>query len=363
MTMNWKKLVSRAKEFVKSIGPDSKVAVICDSDPDGISAAVIIYHSLKKSREVIPALVIPSGHNVEVLDSQLISEFKRQGITHLITADLAFDQKKNEIKRLEKFCKVLIIDHHKLYHNVSSRKTILMKPQLFEVKIDSSQYCASKLTYDLFSEFVDLKEYDWIAVIGILADSNFRTWKSFVNKTLRRLGLKLGKNPFQNTLGRICNLMAYYEIYASGKVSKLYDALHKAKTYRHALNSEIRKAQKVNDEVEYYLKNYKKYSQMHGELLLIRIKPKFKIGSIVATRLSNKLQHTTIIIAQEMKGRMFVSARRQDFKVAVNDLLEQSVKEIKEASAGGHVPAAGARFPTAQYDVFSERIIAKTHKP
>ncbi|MEK6967798.1 MAG: DHH family phosphoesterase [Nanoarchaeota archaeon] len=360
--MSWKRFVSRIKEFIKGIKPDSRVAIVCDSDPDGICSAVIVSHSLKK-KGIIPALVIPSGHNVEVMDGQFVTMLKKEAITHLITTDLSFDKKKRELKRLEKFCQILVIDHHKLYNDVNSKRIILLKPQLFQNKIDSSQYCTSKLAFDMFSELTDLKEYDWLAVIGILADSNFRTWKKFVRKTLNRLGLKLGKHPFQNALGRICNLMAYYEIYAPGKVAKLYDALSKAITYRHALNSEIKKAQKVNDEVEYYLKNYKRHSQVHGDLLLIRIKPNFKIGSIVATRLSNKLEHTTIVIAQEMKGRMFVSARRQDFKVAVNDLLEQSVKEIKEASAGGHIPAAGARFPTEQYDTFSERIIAKTRKP
>lgn len=360
--MNWKGFVRRINEFAGTIKKSSKLAIICDSDPDGISSGVIVTHALRKKAGILPSIVIPASHNADVLDMQLVSNFKKNGITHLVSTDLSLDQKYAELKRLEPFCKILIIDHHKLYRDVNSRKIILVKPQLFQKKIDPSQYCASKLSYDLFNEIVDMREYDWIAVIGVLADSNFKTWKSFVAKTLRKLGLKLGKNPFTNALGRICNLMAYYEIYSPGKVGKLYDALRKASTYKHALNSEIRKAQKVNDEVEYYLKNYKRYAQFHDELLLIRIKPKFKIGSIVATRLSNHLEHTTIVIAQEMKGRMFVSARRQDFKVAVNDLLEHSVKEIKESSAGGHIPAAGARFPTEKYDTFSERIIEKTRK-
>ncbi len=360
--MKWAELVERTRGFLESMDVNTKLALICDSDPDGIGSAVVASHAIRKINGVVPTVVIPTGHNVDALDDDLIASFKQRGITHLLTTDLAFDQKFQQIRKLESICRVLVLDHHKIYHDLTSKRTILIKPQLFQKKIDPSQYCTSKLSFDLFSELVDLREYDWIAVIGILADSNFKTWTPFVKKTLKRLKLKLGQNPFANPLGRICNLMAYYEIFSPGNVSVLYNVLVKATSYKRALNSDIIKAQKVNDEVEYYLKHYQKFAQVHGDLLLIRIKPKFKIGSIVATRLSNHLEHTTIVIAQEMHGRMFVSARRQDFKVAVNDLLEQSVKEIKESSAGGHIPAAGAKFPLAQYDTFSKRIIKGTQK-
>ncbi len=355
--------VKATKVFVDSLKKGGKFAQICDSDPDGIDSAVIVSTAIERMVGIKPALVMPGNHNVDMLDDNLIADLKAKGITHLITTDIAFDQKKSQIKKLEKFCYILIFDHHKLYNNVNSKRTLLIKPQLFQKKIDPSQYCASKLVFDVFVKIAPIKDLDWLAVIGILADSNFRTWKVFVKKTLTRLKLKLNPEaPFNNSLGRICNLMAYYEIYAPGKVDNLYVAMKKAKSYKHALGSEIRKAEFVSKEVDYYLKNYQRYSENHDDLLLIRIKPKYRIGSIVATRLSNHLPHRTIVIAQEMQGRMFVSARRQDFKVAVNDLLEHGVKSINESSAGGHIPAAGARFPTTQYNTFSQRIILETKK-
>ena len=308
------------------------------------------------------AYLIPAGHNVQAVDNSFVQDLKKRKITHLITTDLAVDQRKDQIKKLEKFMSILIIDHHKLYNNVNSDKTIVVKPQLFQSEIDPSQYCASKLSYDLFSELVDLHDLDWLAVVGIIADSTYRSWKPFAKKTFRRLGLSTPENPFNSALGRICNLMAYYEIYSPTTIQKLYYAVRNANNYKSALNSEIKKAELVNKEIEYFLRNYERFTEKHKDLLLVHIKPKFRIGSILATRISNTLRHKTIVVAQEVKGRIFVSARRQDFKVAVNDLLEQSVKDIKESSAGGHVPAAGARFAKEDYTEFSKKIIDKTGK-
>ena len=59
------------------------------------------------------------------------------------------------------------------------------------------------------------------------------------------------------------------------------------------------------------------------------------------------------------------SARRQDFKVKVNDLLEEAVEGIPGADAGGHIPAAAGSIPREKLAVFKEnviRILREKHK-
>ena len=93
-------------------------------------------------------------------------------------------------------------------------------------------------------------------------------------------------------------------------------------------------------------------------MILLKIKSKFKISSIISTKLSMKNPHKTIIVLQESgKGKIFMSARRQDYKVSVNDLLERCTRNIKNSSAGGHIPAAGASVPNKSYLIFKQNLL------
>lgn len=54
---------------------------------------------------------------------------------------------------------------------------------------------------------------------------------------------------------------------------------------------------------------------------------------------------------------MRFSARRQDFRVKMNELLEKAVKGIPNASAGGHIPAAAGSVPRDYLNVFKENLL------
>ena len=59
------------------------------------------------------------------------------------------------------------------------------------------------------------------------------------------------------------------------------------------------------------------------------------------------------------RGNGFVSfsARRQDFKVKTNDLLEKAVKGFENAGAGGHIPASAGRIKKEDLPEFKKRIL------
>ncbi len=55
--------------------------------------------------------------------------------------------------------------------------------------------------------------------------------------------------------------------------------------------------------------------------------------------------------------KLKVSARSQDFKVPMNDLLKKSVNEFDNANAGGHDPASGASLPRENLDEFKKNLV------
>ena len=52
-----------------------------------------------------------------------------------------------------------------------------------------------------------------------------------------------------------------------------------------------------------------------------------------------------------------ISARRQDQKVKMNELMRYAVKDIPNSAAGGHIPASGATVPRKHYPEFKKRVM------
>ena len=75
----------------------------------------------------------------------------------IIVADLSFDQDDFFTKTAEKFCEtVFFLDHHKIYNDLNSEKTVYIKVPYFS-DIDPSKYPASKQLWIQLG-------HDWIAL-------------------------------------------------------------------------------------------------------------------------------------------------------------------------------------------------------
>jgi single-stranded DNA-specific DHH superfamily exonuclease len=77
----------------------------------------------------------------------------------------------------------------------------------------------------------------------------------------------------------------------------------------------------------------------------------------VSTLLSRKYPHKTVITISRNRKRVYVSARRQDWKVPVNDLLVRVLKPLRGSQGGGHVPAAGGQFLRKDLKLFKKRLV------
>jgi single-stranded DNA-specific DHH superfamily exonuclease len=98
-------------------------------------------------------------------------------------------------------------------------------------------------------------------------------------------------------------------------------------------------------------------------LIFYIIKSKYRIKAPLNTRLSLEMPNKTILLLQESEGgKISISARRRDEKVAVNDLLENAIVGLEGASGGGHIPAAGATIRKQDLQKFKENIMSYLRK-
>lgn len=343
--------------FIDALTQNDKVALIFHRDPDGLCSAVITTKALERLKKLKLSVVLPLEYHE--LERDLIEKLKAKGIEKIISLDLGLDNWPHIVKELEGFAFNLILDHHKIYANLSSEKTVFIKAQ-FLSDIDGSKYPATKLCFDLFSRHTNIDDLSWIAVIGIHGDFGLNQWRSLSEKAFSDF------NFSEKELEVMTESINAFETIKPKDFSKLYDAFLSFKKPKDFLDSKfIKLRERLYNEVNIHLNEFKKKAEFYDDLQLIFYfyKAKNNIKSFLANKLSLLYPNKTIILIQDLEQKkLMLSARRQDFKVKMNDLLEYAVKGIPNASAGGHIPAAAGSIPKDKLNEFKAKLIEAQRK-
>ncbi|MBD3361556.1 hypothetical protein GF358_02060 [Candidatus Woesearchaeota archaeon] len=359
MKLKKQKLVKEFKDFISSITKKDRVAVIHHTDPDGVCSGVIASKLVRRIRKKKIDLRLNQKGNVHHITGETLRKLKAKKINKVIITDLSVDESPEGIKKLSKFAKIMIIDHHPVYNNLKSDNVVFIKSSLIS-NIVPVRYCAAKLTYDLGSLVTDLSDLDWMAASGAIGDLATAPFKPWLNKVMKKYNINPNKDLFKTKLGKVAILISSAESFDTKNVKLCYDIVYRAKSPQDVLNSRLKVfRKKIDDELQYYIRNIRKFAEIHSELDLIiyEIKSKYNIKSPLCTLLGIKYPRKTILTVSKKNGKISISARRGDCNVAVNELLENAVKGIPDSNAGGHVPAAGAVIPKKYYKKFKKRVI------
>lgn len=349
------KLLERIDTFLTSLA-NERVALIHDTDPDGVCSAVITATTIKRLRGKPVDLRLPLDKTQYGITPAMISALKKHKITTLITLDFSPDQNLDLLKTLEKKLRILVVDHHKLYNEYQSSNVILYKPQLFST-IEPSQYCTAKLAYDMCIRVCDVLDLDWMAVCGCICDIATTPWLSWIKTVFKKYQIPYSHDLFQTPIGQAGATISSTEIYDVNLVDKAFDVFMRAKNPQDVLRSELGKYKTIIDkELNKHLDLFEKKTNSKKDLFIYELTSPYRIHSVLSTVLGLKYPHRTIIIINTTHSQISVSARRGDKKKAVNELLEQAIMGFDNANAGGHVPAAGAGFPKKHLATFKERL-------
>lgn len=353
--MQKKELEKKFEEFCKNLSNKDKVAIIHHSDADGFCSALISAKAIEKITGRKPLAVMPYEYGNRKQAQEAIDLMEKKGTNTLVIVDIGIDSAPEELKDKCDFQKCLVIDHHKLYKDLNSETTVFLKASFFTDK-DSSSYVASKFAFDLFSKIVDIRELDWLACIGILGDMSLEAWEGFVKETIGKRNVSL------TWLYRFLDLIAAVEVIDNKKMPELFWEFYNSKNPAGILENKFSGYLKdFKEEKDSLVKEFEENAEMHPEieLCLYTMKAKHEnIKSYVINEVSEIHPNKTIVLIQYLgKERARFSARRQDFKIKVNDLLTEAIAGIPESTAGGHVPAAAGSVPVKQLEKFKDNVI------
>ncbi len=332
----------RFLNFIKGIKDTDKIAIISHTDADGVISAKVASKVLKN------AIVRFAGYNE--LNEKIVSWVKENKINKVFMCDLSIEDYKF-VKQMEKIVKLVIVDHHTFEKDLNNKKTVFL---------NAHGFCASYLSYYLFSKVQDLEKIDWLVACASVADWAFFDNAEWMDKIYKKYGEKFNASENLIKTGKFWDLeynislaILYFKHDLQEGLRKIFDNLGEKfgeigdlEKYSKIVHVEIAKG--IND---FYIN---KEDIKDG--YFIEFSSQYPIKEVVVNILASKTPNKTFIVAQKGDAGMKVSARRQDGSVNLPELLKKLIVGFEKATAGGHIKAAGTQFPLRYYEEFKKRV-------
>ena len=115
----------------------------------------------------------------------------------------------------------------------------------------------------------------------------------------------------------------------------------------------------IGKEIQKHVEQYKNKKQKIGKINFYYFKPKYPIKSSIINEISYAHPKQTYIFATPTpnnKKIISLSARNQTKKIDMAQLLKIGIKNLENASAGGHIPAAGGTIQSKDLNQFKQNL-------
>ncbi|MEK6911075.1 MAG: DHHA1 domain-containing protein [Nanoarchaeota archaeon] len=315
-----------------------RVALVTHSDLDGLVSGRV-------ANEVLRADFVKFIDYID-LNQYLVNELRELKVDFVVFTDLNIENSQI-IKDISEFAEVLIIDHHRFIEDINYERIVFLNAQGF---------CAGYLCYYLFSKIQNLEVFDWLVVCSCLSDWLFVKNEEWIKVVYRKYGFdfKIENNTFKNSrIWEIQEDLSFSILYFRPNLKRVSDQIGKnigqigdLKKYADEVKKEAKKA----------LERFSKESLIIGGVYFWEISSKYPVKEIVVNILSMEQPNTTFIVAEKRGEYYKISARRQNKNVDLPKLMKYLTQGFKNSSAGGHIPAAGANFPSEYYEEFKKRL-------
>jgi len=325
------KLFDKALSFVEEIRPKEKVALIYDTDADGISSAALVLHAFKKMRKKI-SKTFPSSFEIVRSFNSVVKRFDK-----VVFVDVPTDFIDRYLIKTEG--NLLVIDHHP-GNDLNSKNILFINPRLENPEIYQP---VAYVVYKIFERFI--KDNKWVAKLGIVGDFGVDDCKDFVKVRNR-------KNIWKTVFGKAA-MMTASAISVLGPEATL-----KILVASKNLNEFVRNRKIVlaNKEFEMELKNKKdefyKNLELKGKLMVSEISSRYKkTGAILVTMISTENPEKIVVLIEDIGKKYRIHGRNQSGLIHVGKLFK------KICDGGGHRPSGAGTIKKEDIGKFKKRLL------
>jgi len=337
---NISQLFKRGKSFIQKIKPKDKLFIIYHTDIDGMVSAALTFIALERLGLKILKTIPRSVEGRKEVPRDL-KKCDKAIILDLPLED--FQALKNSKKD------ILVIDHHPS-KNMNSEKIVYINPRLEKKE---AYQPTSYLVYKFFSKLVDLKDKEWLSVLGTIGDFGFRDCKDLLEKWVK-VKKKSGilNTKFWKAIIKLRG--AFFEL----SKDEIFEILIYAKNLEVlSRNKEILSSYKKYKKIylkgkDEFWKNAKEFKKLN---LITSVIPQ-KIGSDLTNEISARYPNKIIILFEKREYGYKIDARYQKGKIHVGELMK------KLRVGGGHRQAAGGRIEAKDLEIFKKKLLKEVER-
>ena len=332
--------------FLDSISKDSRLAVISHTDLDGV-ASMIFLEEILKAKGLLENLKLRKFTDYENNIFKLaLPELKKNKISHVFIVDISDNVDSEGLQMLREKFNVFLIDHHPLGE---------LKGDKGIIKAETG-YCAAFICYELGKDIFDSENWKWLVHAAIISEMGHRNLEvlEFLQEDYPDIA---DFNIHKSVPGKITSAISYSLIYFDD-TEKVYNLVKNRKI------DELKEyEQTIKEEIDKWIRRFEKEAEFYQDrnLYFYYFNPDFDIKSIMTTIVSNKKRDAIFICINDVRESpefVSVSARNQNKIEDMNKLMKKGIVGLENAIAGGHIPAAGARFLKKDLKKFKENILS-----
>ncbi|MEK6827579.1 MAG: DHH family phosphoesterase [Nanoarchaeota archaeon] len=331
-------------DYLNKLEKKDRIGVISHNDLDGVASAILINEILKLKNMKIRGINFVNYKKGIFEKSAEI--FARKKINKIFLCDVGIDSDSEEFEELRKSFDIFYIDHHP--SEIKGENIIKTK----------TADCIAFTIYETARQNFDLSKLEWLVCATMVSEFSYKDENNFnfLKEHYPEIKLEtiMGSEP-----GEMSKKISSSLIYLKGKEEKVFRLILKNKL------SCLEKYQKiVDEEIKNLVEKFKSEAQFYPEqnLYLYQAHPKFSVTSVVTTILSTKEPEKTFIFISDIEDEpefLKVSSRHQNGKEDMGQLMKKGIEGMENATAGGHIPAAAARFMKKDLEKFKENLLGK----
>lgn len=356
-----------------------RFAIVYHGDCDGVVSAALLGFLLKKTSATARVTFIPV--RTEQFDFlEALDQLDNINPDFTFFLDLSIQDYPEKFQFAVSATKNLTIvyDHHSQTQTTVPQNVLYLNPSITPNGFDNESpppcFFAAKLCQKVLGQ-----DFDWVAGIGLIAESSVEHFlplfqelpKKFPdlfgsrsvytpddvqNSKLKDITYSLGA-AFWGPVGEFEHLAldALSRMIQENSPNIFFNASFQPAQTLIELETEIR------NEIDRLTKLSEQYAFRPTGLPLcyVELTSIFRVGGVVATRLSHAFKQDIIITGQYFNNRFVIEARRGGSqKTDVSLLLRETVKGLQPINVGGHPFAAGASLPSESRIQFFYSLVA-----
>ncbi|MBU3957815.1 MAG: hypothetical protein KKB25_01955, partial [Nanoarchaeota archaeon] len=307
---------------------------------DGLCSAVVARKALERAG-LKPDIMVTHLEKTAELESVAKSKYDA-----VIFLDLALDHLGGRFWNEKQ--KVLIVDHHPFHKDMNSKNVVHFNSHFF-----SEGYLpASYLTYKIFSEIAEIKDVEWVSVLGTIADYGYDDCRDLLD---RYISVKEKGEMFGTKYGKAAAMVNGASFFFG--FEKMAEILSSASGADEFMENRkiIGYYEKFSKEIERLKKEFWNVAEKIGKVYFAHIESKIeRIQSSVLTQLARENPEKVLVIYHKFGENIKLSGRAQ----TGYDLgtIFMKAAEFAGGSGGGHKPAAGAMVPASNIEKFKKKV-------